>query len=381
MSDFDSTIIVPGAQTSSKTATKPVTTTPSVHATTNTNPEEENTPTTAGSSPSSYGPGTLARAHEARATIAMLGIDSTIVVLGAKTTTLTTTKATVPVHPSGKGGASPPFDVDVDVERDKTTENKDKGMDNVMKSTTMHEVAPVGGWSFKTSNLPSGHARDGGGLNRAAGTATACGGTSGSRSNGGGGPERRKGFTRGGFFGGLACWVWFMPWVLLVLGGMEGVKGVAIPDCTYARYNTPSGTCMAPSCWNARNCGIRQAVDAYINSGSTGSYGPIEDWNTSLVTDMSWLIYQKTDFNANISAWQVGKVTNMERSTYTLFLPSPRSGLFMAVSISFFILCVSTNSIFEHNALSSFFFQPIFILGLFFVAVWCSVLQCCCLQS
>jgi len=56
-------------------------------------------------------------------------------------------------------------------------------------------------------------------------------------------------------------------------------------------------------------------VDAYITSGSTGSYGPIEDWNTSLVTDMSNLFRGKSGFNANISAWQVGKVTAMDEST------------------------------------------------------------------
>jgi surface protein len=52
-------------------------------------------------------------------------------------------------------------------------------------------------------------------------------------------------------------------------------------------------------------------VDAYINSGSTEMYGPIEDWNTSLVTDMSRVFRDKSSFNANISAWQVGEVTNM----------------------------------------------------------------------
>jgi len=88
---------------------------------------------------------------------------------------------------------------------------------------------------------------------------------------------------------------------------------VPIPDCTYAAWG--SG-CTEASCYNARNCGIRQAVDTYINSGSTGSYGPIEDWDTSLVTDMSSVFQWKGGFNANISAWQVGKVTNMNNSTY-----------------------------------------------------------------
>jgi hypothetical protein len=161
---------------------------------------------------------------------------------------------------------------------------------------------------FQTNNHLSGQARGGGELNRAAGTAV-CG----CSSDGGVGTERRKGFTRGGSFGGLACWAWVLPWVLLVLGGMEGVKGVAIPDCTFPLYPVTG--------WNDRSCGIRKVVDDYItctsNSGANcgGSYGPIEDWNTSLVTDMSRLFAEKHDFNADISAWQVGKVTTMRVST------------------------------------------------------------------
>jgi hypothetical protein len=275
-------------------------------------PEEEKPPTT-GSSPSSHGPMTFIQAYKARATIALSGIASTIVVPSrgkTKTATLATTKTATTIPTPGKGDASPPYDV----VRDRATENK--GIDDAVKYTTMHEVASVNGWVFNTSNRPFGRAFGGGGLNRAASTA-ASGGTSG----GGGGQERRKGITRGGSFGGLACWAWVVPWVLLVLGGVEGVKGVAIPDCTYSRYNTPSGTCMESSCYNARTCGIRQAVDAYI-AGSTEMYGPIEDWNTSLVTDMSRVFQGKSSFDANISAWQVGKVTNMHASTYTLSPPS-----------------------------------------------------------
>jgi len=174
-------------------------------------------------------------------------------------------------------------------------------------------------------------------LNRAAGTA-ACGGTS----DGGGGPERRKGFTRGGSFGGLACWAWVVPWVLLVLGGIEGVKGAPIPD----------------------KAALVSAVNTYTTQATIDKYGPIEDWNTSLVTDMSRVFESKSTFNANISAWQVGKVTTMYMSTFNLF------GCFYFPS-SF---CGSTNSLFEQCSLL-FFFNRFLSLDFSLLLLWCSVLR------
>jgi surface protein len=135
--------------------------------------------------------------------------------------------------------------------------------------------------------------------------------------------KKTKGFRLGRFFWGLACWAWV---VLLMLGvaGLEGVEGEPIPDYTYPKLSL---TCDY-YCATVRTSGIRQAVDAYItctdNSGANcgGSYGPIEDWDTSLVTDMSELFRDKGTLNADISAWNVGAVTNMQSSTYTFFFPS-----------------------------------------------------------
>ena len=140
--------------------------------------------------------------------------------------------------------------------------------------------------------------------------------------------------TSGRFFG----WAWVVPWLLVMSGGAVGVQGVPIPDCTYAVYANPG--CMAASCYNVRTCGIRQAVDAYINSGDTGSYGPIEDWNTSLVTDMSQVFRDKSSFNADISKWQVGNVKSMEVSTYiqsTLFFLGGCFCFFVFLFLSDFI--------------------------------------------
>ena len=121
-----------------------------------------------------------------------------------------------------------------------------------------------------------------------------------------------------GFGKGLAWRVWVVPWLML-LGGMGGVTGVSIPDCT-------------PSHSNDR-CGIRAAVDAYLEctgSNCGGNYGPIQAWDTSLVTDMSYLFRNKVAFNADIAAWDVSKVIDMESSKFTppLFLFSPFLSLF-----------------------------------------------------
>ena len=40
-------------------------------------------------------------------------------------------------------------------------------------------------------------------------------------------------------------------------------------------------------------------------------YGPITDWDASNITDMSYLFYQKSQFNGDISSWDVSGVTDM----------------------------------------------------------------------
>ena len=48
---------------------------------------------------------------------------------------------------------------------------------------------------------------------------------------------------------------------------------------------------------------------------ATTTYGPIETWDVSDVTDISHLFRSKNTFNSDISDWNVAKVTTMERST------------------------------------------------------------------
>ena len=86
------------------------------------------------------------------------------------------------------------------------------------------------------------------------------------------------------------------------------------------------GDCGA---WDTRTCPIKKAVDEYLDNATktatVDKYGLIEDWNTSLVTDMSSLFdgdkivgsethVSRQQFNENISKWKTDSVTTMSYS-------------------------------------------------------------------
>ena len=58
---------------------------------------------------------------------------------------------------------------------------------------------------------------------------------------------------------------------------------------------------------------INDAVDLWISkpTQATTKYGHIKDWDTSAVTSMFRLFYNKSQFNDDISRWDVSNVTNM----------------------------------------------------------------------
>ena len=60
--------------------------------------------------------------------------------------------------------------------------------------------------------------------------------------------------------------------------------------------------------------GLVTAVTAWISdeTAATATYGIINGWDVSTVTDMSSLFKDLSTFNNDISGWNVGAVTNME---------------------------------------------------------------------
>ena len=59
--------------------------------------------------------------------------------------------------------------------------------------------------------------------------------------------------------------------------------------------------------------GIHTAVDAWDADPATakGWYGPIASWDTSGITHMDSLFFDKEDFNEDISRWNVSNVVHM----------------------------------------------------------------------
>ena len=59
--------------------------------------------------------------------------------------------------------------------------------------------------------------------------------------------------------------------------------------------------------------GIHTAVELWCTDPAAAKqqYGPIASWDTSEITDMTRLFYEKRHFNGDISRWDVSSVTQM----------------------------------------------------------------------
>ena len=63
---------------------------------------------------------------------------------------------------------------------------------------------------------------------------------------------------------------------------------------------------------------LQTAVNLWVSNQSQAlaTYGDINTWDVSLVTEMNDLFKDKTTFNDDISSWDVSSVTNMYRMFY-----------------------------------------------------------------
>jgi len=87
----------------------------------------------------------------------------------------------------------------------------------------------------------------------------------------------------------------------------------SITRCTIATVSIPDKSAL------------QIAVGKFADRATIAKYGVIQSWDVSLITNMYNLFKYKSTFNENISAWNVGAVTNMQSSTCTL---SQDHGLF-----------------------------------------------------
>ena len=63
---------------------------------------------------------------------------------------------------------------------------------------------------------------------------------------------------------------------------------------------------------------LQTAVDLWVddNASALTTYGEINTWDVSLITDMSNLFNGKIEFNEDLSNWDVSSVTSMFRMFY-----------------------------------------------------------------
>ena len=104
-------------------------------------------------------------------------------------------------------------------------------------------------------------------------------------------------------------------------------------NCTgvvvYGNNSLPNGVCNTVSFYSCNTCitkaGLRKVISNWIAGGPSRSsvaatYGLIEDWDLSEVTNMKCIFYNLNDFNADISKWDTSAVTTMQGSKHDQLL-------------------------------------------------------------
>ena len=94
-----------------------------------------------------------------------------------------------------------------------------------------------------------------------------------------------------------------------------GRSVIPVPDCSVNAYGNNL----------VRTSGLAKIVDDWIAGGTTkatvtSTYGQIQNWDTSGVTIMFYLFTQKQTFDADLSKWNVARVTTMRSSKFHFLL-------------------------------------------------------------
>jgi len=98
--------------------------------------------------------------------------------------------------------------------------------------------------------------------------------------------------------------------------GKGNVDNDATNGCEFSTIPVPNGDESSDN----SGTGLRKVVSDWIAGGTlkdavVAKYGEIENWDTSVVTNLKYVFYGRTTFNADISKWVVSSVTNMYCST------------------------------------------------------------------
>ena len=88
----------------------------------------------------------------------------------------------------------------------------------------------------------------------------------------------------------------------------------------YGNNSLPNGDCTIDIDNFCNDCdtGLRKVVFDWLNltfrSSVAATYGSIEDWDLSEVSNMKCIFYNLKDFNADISKWKTSGVTTLQGS-------------------------------------------------------------------
>eukprot|EP00618_Florenciella_parvula_P037310 CAMPEP_0119471442 /NCGR_PEP_ID=MMETSP1344-20130328/3905_1 /TAXON_ID=236787 /ORGANISM="Florenciella parvula, Strain CCMP2471" /LENGTH=331 /DNA_ID=CAMNT_0007504223 /DNA_START=143 /DNA_END=1138 /DNA_ORIENTATION=+ len=87
------------------------------------------------------------------------------------------------------------------------------------------------------------------------------------------------------------------------------LKGYKMRDEVFDKDEDGNGNIINPD----HDGGIRTAVGAWFEdpAAAKAMYGPIASWDTSGITNMYMLFYDRKDFNEDISRWNVSNVVSM----------------------------------------------------------------------